>query len=210
MCSNAEPTPCCTREIVRKTAYHHGDLRQALLEAARQLINEKGPEAFSVAEACQLAGVSTAAPYKHFKDKNAILEGVLLEEVDRRAASIKTVLAPYPPGHPDRIIALARDYVDFAMAEPGLFTLRFGSSGRLWHSELVRTRSKALYEVVTAELASCLGESTVTDDVRQRSFMMWSLLHGLTSLMKDAYIAEDEIDFDIDALVADAARRILA
>jgi len=54
---------------LKKSGYHHGDLRAGLINATRQLVEEKGPEGFSVTDACGLAGVSTAAPYKHFKDK---------------------------------------------------------------------------------------------------------------------------------------------
>ena len=53
---------------LKKENYHHGDLRSGLIEATRQLVEEKGPDGFSVSDACRLAGVSTAAPYKHFKD----------------------------------------------------------------------------------------------------------------------------------------------
>ena len=64
----------------KRGAYHHGDLRAGLVEATRALVEEKGPDHFSVAEACREAGVSTAAPYKHFKDKDEMLLQLLAQE----------------------------------------------------------------------------------------------------------------------------------
>jgi AcrR family transcriptional regulator len=66
-----------TGAAVRKPRYHHGDLRQALIDASHQLLVEKGAENFSLADACRVAGVSTAAPYKHFRDKLEILEAIV-------------------------------------------------------------------------------------------------------------------------------------
>ena len=63
-------------EVTAKTRYHHGDLRQQLITATRALVEEKGPDGFSVSEACRAAGVSTAAPYKHFQDRTEITDGV--------------------------------------------------------------------------------------------------------------------------------------
>ena len=57
-------------------AYHHGNLREALIQAARELIKEKGPAGFTFADAARSAGVSPAAPYHHFKDKNELLDAV--------------------------------------------------------------------------------------------------------------------------------------
>jgi hypothetical protein len=64
--------------IEEKKNYHHGHLKEQLLDAVRQLIEEQGPDSFSIAEACRRAGVSTAAPYKHFRDRDEILHGVVL------------------------------------------------------------------------------------------------------------------------------------
>ena len=74
---------------MRKQGYHHGNLRQALVDAALKLIEEKGPDGFSVAEACRMAGVSTAAPYKHFKDREEILHAVILEAMHRMGAAMQ-------------------------------------------------------------------------------------------------------------------------
>ena len=60
----------------KRDSYHHGDLRSQLIDATRALVEEKGPDHFSVSEACRRAGVSSAAPYKHFQDKEEMLRAV--------------------------------------------------------------------------------------------------------------------------------------
>jgi len=212
MQSNRLPThpSALGTEIVHKTAYHHGDLRSTLIEAARQLINEKGPEGFSVSEACRLAGVSTAAPYKHFKNKQEILLAVLLSSAERHAENMQAVVRPYPSGDPARITALNRNYIEAAMEDPGIFALRFDGAGAHLNSEAVKTAEKTLYGIVLQEIAACLGEPEVNDRVHRRGFMMWSCIHGLTSLLKDRHVAKEEIDFDLGDFLDDVTQRILA
>src|SRR5688572_13022768 len=60
----------------RKAPYHHGDLREALIAATRRLVMERGAEDFTLADACRVAGVTTAAPYRHFRSKQEILEEI--------------------------------------------------------------------------------------------------------------------------------------
>ena len=111
---------------LRKSGYHHGDLRAGLIEATRRLVEEKGPDGFSVSDACRLAGVSTAAPYKHFKDKNEMLVAMVLEGMVRHRDNMLTALEDIPVGSADRVTALGREYIRFALDENGIFRLKFG------------------------------------------------------------------------------------
>jgi AcrR family transcriptional regulator len=86
--------------IEEKKNYHHGHLKEQLLEAVRQLVEEQGPDSFSIAEACRRAGVSTAAPYKHFKDRDEILHGVVLGAMHRMGAAMQKGRAGAPGGRP--------------------------------------------------------------------------------------------------------------
>ena len=74
------------------SAYHHGDLRAKLLSVVKDLVEEKGAESFSIAEAARLAGVSSAAPYRHFQDKPEILKALVLEEMKLMAEAAPTLL----------------------------------------------------------------------------------------------------------------------
>src|SRR5205085_12277667 len=75
----AAPRKTAARNLAKRKGYHHGNLKEALLDAARRLIAERGPLGFTLVDAARLAGVSAAAPYRHFKDRDA-----LLAEVRRR------------------------------------------------------------------------------------------------------------------------------
>ena len=113
-------------EIAAKAGYHHGDLRSQLLNAVRQLIEEKGSENFSIAEAARKAGVSSAAPYRHFNDKPEILKAVVCQAMEAKAVEMRRVMEPYPEGSLERINALGKCYIDFARDHPGMFRLVFG------------------------------------------------------------------------------------
>ncbi len=109
----------------KRGRYHHGDLRQALIETAIGMLGERGAEAFSMAEASRRLGVAASAPYRHFADRDALLAavalraaGLLAEQLDRHAAS----------GAPaQRLAAAARAYVHFADDQRPLFQALAGS-----------------------------------------------------------------------------------
>ena len=106
---------------LQKKNYHHGDLRGALIEAVRQLIERDGADKFKIAEACRIAGVSTAAPYKHFKDRTDILQRVALSAMGRLYQAMIEAAGSYPAGDIRRIVAMGEAYTGFARAEPGVF-----------------------------------------------------------------------------------------
>ncbi|MEU7767777.1 TetR/AcrR family transcriptional regulator [Nocardia sp. NPDC049190] len=125
----------------RPTGTHHGDLRNALEQAALALVDEKGPHGFTLAEACRRAGVSVAAPYKHFADRDALLTSLALkgyEEQRRRyrgAVDAHTVPA-------DQLAAFAAAYVRFAIEERALFDITFlAGLDKTRHPELARAGS---------------------------------------------------------------------
>src|SRR5262245_43757186 len=107
--------------------YHHGNLREALIQAARELIAEKGPAGFTFADAARSAGVSAAAPYRHFRDRDALLADVAREGFQRFEAMLSTGWAN---GKPDPVTAfnnVGKAYLTFARAEPAYYAAMFES-----------------------------------------------------------------------------------
>src|SRR6187401_2073273 len=105
----------------REGAYHHGNLREALIQAARELIKEKGPAGFTFADAARSAGVSPAAPYRHFRDRDALLADVALlgfQRLETELASAWDSGRPHPMAAFDR---LGRAYLAFARREPAFY-----------------------------------------------------------------------------------------
>ena len=108
-------------------AYHHGNLREALIQAARDLIKEKGPAGFTFADAARSAGVSPAAPYRHFRDREALLADVAREGFQRFEAMLTT---GWNGGMPDAMTAfnnVGKAYLAFARAEPAYYAAMFES-----------------------------------------------------------------------------------
>ena len=109
----------------RPRSYHHGNLREVLLEAARKLIEQYGPAGFSLTEAARLAGVSPAAPYRHFKDREALLAEVARHGFERFAARLDIAWNNGIPTPLSAFENLGRAYLAFAREEPASYAVMF-------------------------------------------------------------------------------------
>jgi len=109
----------------KRSRYHHGDLRQALIETAIEMLGERGAEAFSMAEASRRLGVAASAPYRHFADRDALLAAVALRAAGLLAEQLDRYAAAGPPAQ--RLAAAARAYVHFAGEQRPLFQALAGS-----------------------------------------------------------------------------------
>lgn len=193
----------------KRGTYHHGDLRSQLIEATRQLVEEKGPDSFSVSEACRRAGVSTAAPYKHFKDKTEMLREVAAEGMLRQSSQMMEELIPLADGSRARIVALGRVYIRFAIAEPGVFRLMFTWSGESAEDEKLEKLGDSKFEVVQMEVAKCHGRTEIEEIDREKAFMLWSFVHGLAFLSIDGKLADDKMPRGLEPLLEEIASRIV-
>ena len=199
-----------SRQALRKSGYHHGDLRAGLVEATRRLVEEKGPDGFSVSDACRLAGVSTAAPYKHFKDKNEMLLAMVLEGMQRHRANMLAALEGIPEGTPARVTAIGREYVNFALRENGVFRLKFGGFTDRLEDPRLQAAGEETFGILLREVALCLGVPEVTPEVRRRGFMLWSFVHGLSFLLVDKKMSEMGGETELENLLSDVAERVLS
>ncbi|MDJ0641014.1 MAG: TetR/AcrR family transcriptional regulator [Paracoccaceae bacterium] len=196
-------------QALKKSGYHHGDLRAGLIEATRRLVEDKGPDGFSVSDACRLAGVSTAAPYKHFKDKNEMLVAMVLEGMQRHRANMLSALEGIPKGTPARVTAIGSEYVNFARRENGVFRLKFGGFTDRLEDDRLQAAGEETFGIVLREVAACLGETEITPEVRRRGFMLWSFVHGLSFLLVDKKLADMGGETELESLLSDIAERVL-
>src|SRR5262245_65444048 len=113
-------------KVRRKAPYHHGDLREALIGATRRLVMERGAENFTLADACRVAGVTTAAPYRHFRSKQEILEEIASRGFEELRAKAMAVVAEKGAGTLGAIVAMGQAYVAFAVNETAVVRLMFG------------------------------------------------------------------------------------
>lgn len=168
-----------------KKKYHHGDLRDALLDAIRQLIERDGPDGFSIAEACRMAGVSTAAPYKHFKDRGDMLKGIVLLGMERLYQAMQHAADAHPAGDPLRIVGLGRSYIDFAKAEPGVFRMMFSLAKSGPEDDDLRAAGDAANTLVERIVAEHLGIDPDGEEAKLRAYALWCFVHGHCFLMLD-------------------------
>ncbi|MBS0217878.1 MAG: TetR/AcrR family transcriptional regulator [Proteobacteria bacterium] len=174
--------------IPRPQGYHHGDLRRALLLAARQLVDRGGTSALTLRAAAQQAGVSPAAPYRHFADRDALLAAVLAEGFRELAAT--TEAARISTSAPiDSYLAVGSAYLQFANEHPHLYRLMFGPEcNKLQHPDLLEAGQEAFGVVLHAAhecVAAGMAGARTPEDV---AIAGWSVVHGLASLQADGVL----------------------
>ena len=176
-------------------SYHHGNLREALIRAALDMIAERGLAGLAVAELARAVGVSPAAPYRHFRDRNALLAEVARRGFEQLAAEME---AAWDGGHPDPVGAIERcgqAYLAFARSEPAAFAVMFGdgasnaAAGRADRDALaedagVRRASDAALAVLrrAAEAACAAGTARRRPPALMVALHIWSLAHGVAAL----------------------------
>ncbi|WP_424969946.1 TetR/AcrR family transcriptional regulator [Dinoroseobacter sp. S76] len=193
-------------KVTGKAGYHHGDLRQQLVTATRELVEEKGPEGFSVSEACRRAGVSTAAPYRHFSDKTDMLAAVILEGMTEMTERLHAAASPFPHGSVEGIIASGVSYVAFAEAHPGVFRMMFSED---YKRDDLEEAGQSCYAGLLLQVAAYLGKTEVDEDVLKASFPLWTFVHGMSFLRIDGKAEFAKMQTPVEELVADATRRLL-
>lgn len=178
--------PAKKAPVKRKVGYHHGDLRQALLDGGLHLLATHGIAGLTLRECAKLAGVSQAAIRNHFADKNALLAGLAArgfevlarrrEECLRTDADLRTC-----------VHGVIENYVGFAIEYPDLFRLMFASGDvkRSAHPVLGAAAHQA-YDALCALLADGFeSQGFATDDIDTPTFQLWSAMHGLAMLVID-------------------------
>jgi AcrR family transcriptional regulator len=205
----------------RRTTYHHGDLRRALVDAAVAIVAEQGAEAFTLREAARRLGVNHRAAYRHFADKAALLAAVA-EQGFRGLIEATRVEAEAALGPAERLAAAARAYVAFAAAHPAHFRVMFGP--RLNEAAArPRARAKASaapFATVDALVAEAYGllEAQVREGMAAGLFAqdpgphpviaLWAAMHGLASLvlMKRVDVPPGKLSAWVDRIFGRALR----
>jgi AcrR family transcriptional regulator len=173
-------------DLAERRGYHHGNLKEALLAAARGLIAERGPQGFTLSEAARVAGVSAAAPYRHFRDRNA-----LITELCRRGFEVfGQRLAQAGRGAPDALSAfraLGAAYLAFAREEPGYYGAMFLSGIEPKPpSDTVDAPGEHGGGAFTALVAGLekltAGRSPPGFNPRFLALQIWSMSHGVAML----------------------------
>lgn len=188
---------------VRKRSYHHGALKEALVDAAAQLAAESGVAGLSLRETARRAGVSQAAPYHYFADKSALLAAVA-EEGFRLFDLTQAAALDHAPADPvQRLQALGAAYVRFALDKPHYFKVMFRPhlvEHRKYPtlSDVARRTFERLVECTRAARAAHGHDD---NDPLAAATLMWSVPHGLAMLYLDGPISQGTTPRALEALV---------
>jgi AcrR family transcriptional regulator len=167
-----------------RRGYHHGNLREALIDAALILLAEKGPGGFTIAEAARLAGVSSAAPYRHFRDADALLAAVAERGYERFAAVLAEAWNDGRPNLLRALDALGQAYLAFARREPALYAAMFETHVPLDEPPSLQVAADRAFGVLRQAVEQIAA--TLPEAQRPPSLMMalhiWSMAHGIASL----------------------------
>jgi len=199
------------KRIKPKAGYHHGDLRRQLVAAARRLIDKQGHDVFRLADAAALAGVSAAAPYRHFKDRDALLMAAAEDGFDRLAAQATEAAGEWPGGSVEAICAIGKAYIGFAADNPYLFRLMFGpdSGTRTHKADGAGPQGAAAYQVLIRHVATNLQLAPQAPPVLGTALSLWMYVHGFASLLIDDKLGVGQLDIDIDRMLIANTRHML-
>jgi AcrR family transcriptional regulator len=164
--------------------YHHGNLKEALLRAALELIAQKGPAGFTFAEAARSAGVSPAAPYRHFRDRDDLLANVALRGFEQFEMALARA---WDDGRPDALTALERmgkRYLTFARTEPAYYSAMFESGIPPGSTPELRAAGERAFAVLrdAAEKVCAYLPPHGRPPTLMVALHIWSISHGIASL----------------------------
>jgi AcrR family transcriptional regulator len=175
-----------SQPVVRRSRanYHHGDLRVALLDAAEVELAERGIEGFTLRGVAKRAGVSHAAPAHHFRDTSDMLTALATIGMERFHRAVETAQSQEDAGPRERFIASGVAYVEFAVANPALFDLMFGSKRPDFDNPAFAGHAGAAFCNLVEGIAAIRGGSPLEERTGRLDIAAaWSLVHGVATLL---------------------------
>jgi AcrR family transcriptional regulator len=203
------PDPSTSGVKSGRDTYHHGDLKRALTDAALQLVQEKGPKGFTLREVARRAGVSAAAPYRHFADRAQLLAAAaaqgfiqLHETLDTTAASTTNLS--------EQVLAMGKAYVRWAVDHPDYYQVMFGSElDNTDSSEMLAAGARAFNDLLDAIVRCQTAGLLPAGDPLTTAGPIWSLLHGVSMLTIGGELTRVGIRDDSEALIDRSLREML-
>jgi AcrR family transcriptional regulator len=171
----------------QKTSYHHGDLRAALLEAALDIITERGPQSLTIREVARKAGVSHTAPYRHFANKDDLIVAVVKQGFELMSQTMQDKKSAAEPDPISQFAASGTAYVDFALQHPAYYRVMY--SGDLLTSTgqhtLQHTSAETFSELVS-DVKTCQELGIIrTGNPTLQALSLLCTIHGFVTMAID-------------------------
>jgi AcrR family transcriptional regulator len=184
--------------------YHHGNLKEALLQAALNLIAQKGAAGFTFADAARMAGVSPAAPYRHFRDRDELLSSIAQRGFEQFEAIL---VQAWDDGRPDTVTAferVGRAYLEFARNEPAFYSAMFESGLPVDLNPTLMAASERAFAVIRAaaeRLAALSPPGALRPPALMMALHIWSMAHGVASLFARGDAARRKLPMSAEELL---------
>lgn len=179
---------------MKEKSYHHGDLRRALIETGIDFIKEKGEEALSLRKIAEMCGVSNAAPYAHFKNKDEFITAVQRYVMDLFAAALEKTITEYKDS-PSLLFMLGKTYVMFFYQNPFYYDFLFSRKNISIKLSLDNkdTEENPPLAILQRTAASVFSKVKLPEKVIQdKMIAMWALVHGLAAIVTMPNIEYDD------------------
>jgi len=167
--------------VAETRPYHHGDLRRALVEAGRRLLEAEGGADLSLRAVAREAGVSPAAPYHHFRDKNELLDALAMEGWDQLGDQMRAALAEADPAR-ERLVTLGVAYVRFSRMNPAIYRVMFACSQ---NNETMpeKLRDEGAYRLVCDTLIESGLDPEDETGLELAAIAVWCAAHGVAEMV---------------------------
>jgi AcrR family transcriptional regulator len=175
-----------------RRSYHHGNLKQALLEASLDLIRKSGPGAFTLREVARRAGVSHNAPYRHFRNREELLAALAAEGFDLLTAAMTKAAEPASSAL-ERFRLSGRGYVEFALTYPQHFTVMFEAAWGFALYPQCQAAGERAFGTLVRYVEGCQAEGVLPPgDARPFALLAWSMVHGVAKLAISGHLPTSE------------------
>jgi AcrR family transcriptional regulator len=174
-----------------KSSYHHGDLKNALIKAGIEILSKEGVNGLSLRKVARKAGVSHAAPYAHFADKQALVAAIATDGYRKIYEKIAGVMEQYPDDPLRQLVEMAWAYVEFGLEEPDHFRITFSGTVEKErdYPAMVEMTAKS-FGVLRALVARCQAAGILDPGEADLAALgVWGLVHGFVSLIQEGQVS---------------------
>ncbi len=197
---------------MEKDNYHHGDLKNALIDAGIEILSQEGLHGLSLRSAAQKAGVSHSAPYSHFKDKQALIAAISTKGLDLLYEKLSRIAVQHHVNPREQLHEVAWGYTEFALENTGLFKLIFSSAIEREHDypDFVTISHRNFKWIVTVVENNQQGSILKSGQARLNALTVWSMVHGFVFLYLEKQIPSDILnDYQLKSLLRDVLNNFI-
>lgn len=174
---------------MKNDKYHHGDLKESLIKMGLKLLNEDGAEKFSIRKVAAMCNVSHAAPYKHFKNKEELINSISQYVLNKFENALREIAETYKDEPYKRIIELGKKYVWFMVENPDYLKFLFLSNSQyqiLMQPKYIKNQKGPSFNI----FKECAIDFLKSIDIKEEDYeediiAMWAMVHGLATMLSN-------------------------